>query len=287
MNEPSLDAAFWSTATSPSIHEKNAEDCVEVLQGFIDQMTKCGANPLHTLGMIVGMAELTVPMDKRAEGGVGEWLGKKVQGTKDWWNSPGLSDNIQLGAAKTVAGKADGFQGWLRDKVYNGDLDQFARMGLDWHKGNHMKALGDVASHLPGAKIVQEWAPYVVPGLATLAAGKMLGMGTGSAMALGAGVGAFMGGTGRGQKMYNGATNAVQKWLAAEPEKPAPKPTEPATKVVNKEDTSAHASGIKVPVVATSPVTPVVPPQVAPVATPPVKPVAPAPGKPTIGAVEG
>ena len=75
--------------------------------------------------------------------------------------------------------------------------------------------------------------------------------------------------------MYNGATDAVKKWLAAEPEKPAaPKPTEPATTVTGTKDTAPHAAGIKVPVADT------------PVPAPAAKP-APAPGQPTNTTAQG
>lgn len=222
MNEIFLNQDFWSKLASvpKSDHPPTREDAEQVLGGFFDAMKEAGFNDGQTLGFVLGVMDVE-GMGKEADmaENIGDWWGRPGlwQGIKGYFhggNKPGVIHSMQLGAAKAHAANATGFEGWVRDNIYNGDARATGAMGLDWDKKNYSKALGDIATHLPGANIIKQIAPYAVPALATFATTKLLGGGTGTALGLGAIAGGIGGGTEWGRNLQTSATNSVKKWFA-------------------------------------------------------------------------
>lgn len=68
-----------------------------------------------------------------------------------------------------------------------------AKFMANMHNGHYGDAMGQAWNGLVSNPTVQKWAPYVLPGIATLGAAKMMGAGWGGAALAGLGAGTLMG----------------------------------------------------------------------------------------------
>lgn len=253
MKEIFSSSEFWRKVAMSKAADDGpiiARDQEEMLRGFLEHFKEAGANPFDVLGLMYGIAEQFVPLEKEA--------GQKWDAFKNFWNptewgnndgSTTLGDFVPFRSAGQRVSQqiADGTRdlpeninndySWLAEgmreknpnamKMLDGlfnDPEKASRTALHFSRGEYGKGLGNVWDGVTSAPAVEKWAPYVVPGLAAMGAGRMMGLGWGGSAALGVG-GALLG---NAAWTGGGISEMISKWNAPAAAAPAAAPA-PAT----------------------------------------------------------
>mgnify|MGYP007007269845 CR=1 FL=1 len=225
-----------------------------IFGGFVDSMKTAGFSPLQTFGLMIGVAGMsegrsqkTAALEEAMEklafevpaaaapaaptpAHFGAPAAPVVPGTtgagglwdkaKAFFGSDQAKQNIILNTAAT---EHPGLH-TLASSLFGDDHAGLAKFYADitgkvpGHEANYGNAASAAWGALKSKPFVKEWAPAVVPGLATMAASRMAGAGWGTSALLGVGAGA----------LHATATNAggYKPWLdhmingAALPHKP-------------------------------------------------------------------
>ncbi len=168
------------------IHEmKEAGASPFAVAGFMDEMSKL-ADTSYTIspegGMVVNQAG---PLDKLWSA-AGDYTrgfrdkAKILMGTQD--------DSVHVRAINSAAAEKSPFVSGIGKAVFS-DPSRQAVFNVMLNNGQYMDAASMAANHIGSSETVKRWAPVVVPALASVAAGRLSGLGWGGSLALGAGAG--------------------------------------------------------------------------------------------------
>lgn len=195
MNEIFLNPEFWNkVATSKGAEGPiTDEDQEQILHAFLSTLKEAGACPFQVIGFLQGVAELFSEQKQAA----GATVGDMASGAWNTLTHPGswsmdpskMKDTFVTNVADHHLTTAHPQISGILDNVFNGNHAQSVQTAMDFNKGDYAGAMGKVWDGITAHPLVQKWAPAVVPGLATMAAGKMMGLGWGASAALGAGAG--------------------------------------------------------------------------------------------------
>ena len=221
MNTLLSDPLFWSKVAQADLSAPIGEqDCLEMLDGFLDHMKQAGADPFAVYGLILEAGAMADPSLEKT-GGAAEWLGRLagdpggamsnvghqiVSGVSGLLPT-GMTTGMTTGVQKMVqSGKNDFERGFVGAKMekspwnplakgfFNGDQDKANNLAMAIHKGDWTSVASQAWDGVKNNNMVKAVAPYAIPALATFAGAKLLGAGTGTALAAGAGVGGLVGG---------------------------------------------------------------------------------------------
>lgn len=186
----------------PNEDVMGTEDMEAAMLGIIEFMKDAGWNPLYVMDMFNGF----LPDGQK----VAQEAGAPSMLNPANWFRKGV-DNLGAKAIEQSNPTAYKFLNGL----YDGDKGKILETGLQYQKGEYGPMLKNLWGGVTNNSMVKKWAPYVVPAVATFAAGKLMGMGTGGAAALGLGVGAA-GGYAHGKikehgSVQNYVNNGIQK----------------------------------------------------------------------------
>lgn len=231
-----MSPTFWPKLAAVDYTGASDERLGAILTGFVDGMKTAGFSPLHTFGIMVGLAGMnensgqktasleellmSIPMPKLAADAVTAGLTTPpavqppahfgtpaatplVPGTTSAggiWNGIksffGSDQAIQNSILNTAAKEHPGMH-MLASALYGDDHAGLAKFYADvsgavpGHEKNYGAAASSAWDALKSKPFVKEWAPAVVPGLATMAASRMAGAGWGTSALLGLGAGAL------------------------------------------------------------------------------------------------
>jgi hypothetical protein len=209
--------SFWNKVADVDYSQMDEERAGRIFTSFVDTMKTAGFSPLNTFGVILGFADLagsqksaSIAMVKLADplevaGPLTSSPAPKVpatgnpEGAGTWDKIMGWLGNNAAGqrfildtAAKeypTLHSMASGLFGDNPDALAKFYADVSG--AVPGHERNVMGAATSAWDALKSKPFVKEWAPAVIPGLATMAASRMAGAGWGTSALLGVGAGAL------------------------------------------------------------------------------------------------